>query len=312
MKKVSLALLSSFTAYSIFASAVGASSISDANISAEMLESRVEQLAQTDFNNYVTINEFESELSSFLNNVVLVKEYQYFTPEEVEKWEILSSNFQAIQSSIAPAQTASTASLNAAVNNTYPNLQRDIEGAIVTSKYGAVVLAGVYVATDRANEEQQVYKNRYGFTTTQENEVDAFRHFSWNYHLTDTITITRGAATFIADNHEFSAFGVRYAENNFPTATAATKLAQGIYYTNKVKGETNTASKFKSLFVNSNFMDFNNNEAGRAYESKGYKDNYEAFAAAKSNGHVTTSPSQWTSSKLSSRAYDIYSGAFKY
>lgn len=310
MRKLSLSILSCITAMTLITSVIEASpnvtELSPTNTlpTGSNLSSKLAQLKLKDYN---SVQEFEKDFSEFIDNVVSVKSYEDFSNEEKEKWDLLLINFNMLQLSMNSGSSFST---NA--NATYDNLQRDIEGSIVTAKYGAAVTLGVSNATNKANTEQTTYKNSHGFSSTQENEVDAFRHFSWNYHLTNTAIITRGMAKEITDNHEFSAFGTRYAQNNFANSTAAVKVAQGVYYTKKIKNETTTSSSFKSKFINSNFMDFNNNEAGRAYESKGYSSNFTAFAAALSSGHVTTSPSQWTASKLSDRAYNIYNGSFKY
>ncbi|MGZ9583823.1 DUF6973 domain-containing protein [Paenibacillus marinisediminis] len=311
-KKIILSFTAIVTVFSIF-SAIASASSNQQNISAEEnigIEIARKVNNQIQYTEYTSINAFEGELKNFVNNTMLVKPIDQYTKQEQDQWNKLYNTLQTVMAPVSSNQV-STRSLT----DIYNNIQQGIEATMTTTIYGAAVASGVLYSTNQANDEQKVYMNQHGFTTTQENEVDAFRHFSWNYHMTDNILITRSKANWIADNHEFSAHGARYGYNNWPNAANSYQVAQGIYYTNKIKNEVDASSDiatFKTYFVNSNFMDFNNNEAGRAYESKGYSNNFTAFAAAKLAGHVTVKPSEWNATYLAQRAFSIYKKEVSY
>lgn len=269
-----------------------------------------------------SVSEFNVKFKKFTKNTVSKqKKTSEFSTAELNEWEVLYEDLITLlnlseskeislfgEADIAKAYDGSSSGFQA--------LKSAVEAAMDVETNDASQAYASKAAADKANKDQQTYMSQKGLTETLDNIVDAFRHFSWNYHLVDTWYVTRSQAKKLTDNHEFAEKGASYGYNNWPNSSDSYQVLQGYTYALDLKDkclkEYGGKYEFLNLFGPSSLMDFNNNEAGRAYESKNYSNNFTAFDGAVQAGHVTIKPSEWNIAYLQNTAYAIYTGDWTY
>ncbi|SHK07760.1 DUF6973 domain-containing protein [Desulforamulus aeronauticus] len=152
-------------------------------------------------------------------------------------------------------------------------------------------------------KDHNYYSN--GTLITWDNEADAFRHFSWNYILSNGIGTSK--TKIITDNHEFSYAAAKIYQNS----NSSNIIFEAAEFALQAKiGCSQSESAFLNMFTDKpTFMDFINNGRGRYY-AKTYSSlgHHEAFAKALREGMTIISLNQIDSIQKSV-AYSIYSGS---